>query len=374
MTTLTRIPRRGRLVAAGIALSLLALLTSCAPGSDADATPAEAPPLTVAPENVAVVEMRAVSSGPAISGTLEAERQAMLRAEVGGAVTAVMAEAGQAVRAGELLVRLDDLAIREVARSAESAVRVAREQADQARRNMSRAERLAAAGAVSEQAVEQARAGLFAAEAAQADAESRLSTAQKQVERTAIRAPFAGVVSARPVSLGDVVQPGALLVTVVDPASMRLEAAVPLAALSTIRPGTQVDFTVPGYPDRVFLGTVDRVNPTVDPATRQVRIRARIPNTGGALVAGLFAEGRVAIATSTGLVVPFAALDQRGAAPVLLVLRGGRTVAVTPALGLRDETLELVEILEGLMPGDSVLLGSARAIAPGTAVRVGRDQ
>lgn len=366
--------RRGVPVAAALVLSLLVLGTGCAPSSDADASTTEAPPLTVAPENVAVVETRAVSSGPAISGTLEAEREAMLRAEIGGAVTGVLVEAGQSVRAGDVLVRLDDLAIREVARSAESAVRVAREQADQARRNLARAERLAAAGAVSEQAVEQARAGQLAAEAAQADAEARLSTAQQQLSRSAIRAPFAGVVSARPVSLGDVVQPGTLLVKVVDPASMRLEAAVPLAALGTIRTGTQVDFTVPGYPDRVFLGTVDRVNPTVDPATRQVRIRARIPNTGGALVAGLFAEGRVAIATSTGLVVPFAALDQRGAAPVLLVLRGGRTVAVTPTLGLRDETLELVEIVAGLMPGDSVLLGSARGIAPGTAVRVGRDQ
>jgi len=374
MTSVSRSTRGAAVAGAGLVLALLTAVTGCGPASGADTGTGEAPVLTVTPENVAVVERRELRSGPAISGTLEPERQAMLRAEIGGAVTAVQAEAGQTVRAGELLVRLDDIAIREAARSAESAVRVGREQADQARRNLARAERLAAAGAVSEQAVEQARAGLLAAEAGLADAESRLSAARQQVERAAIRAPFAGVVSARPISLGDVVQPGALLVTVVDPASMRLEAAVPLAALSTIRTGTRIDFTVPGYPDRVFIGTVDRVNPTVDPATRQVRIGARIPNTGGALVAGLFAEGRVAIATSTGLVVPFAALDQRGVAPVLLVLRGGRTVSVTPRVGLRDETLELVEILEGLMPGDSVLLGSARGIAPGTAVRVGRDR
>lgn len=362
-------------VRAGLAGLMLvsSALAGCRPAAEAGAAEAEAPVLTVAPENVAVVESRELRDGPAISGTLEPARLASLRAEVGGAILAVAVEEGQPVRAGDLLVRLDDAVIRESARSAESAVRLAREQAGLAERNLARQERLAAAGAVSDQAVEQARASRLGADAALADAEARLSAAQQTLGKTAVRAPFAGVVSARPVNLGDVVAPGAALVTVVDPASMQLAAAVPLEALASVRPGTRVDFAVPGYPGRLFTGTVDRVNPAVDPATRQVRVTATIPNPGGALVAGLFAEGRVAIRVATGLVVPFGALDLRGSMPRLTVLRDGRAVVLDARVGVRDASLELAEILEGLVAGDTVLVGSARGIPAGTPVRVGRD-
>jgi membrane fusion protein, multidrug efflux system len=371
MTALLNRPvGRGRL----LLLASLLLAAGCGPASEADATPADAPPLTIAPENVTVIGTADLRSGPAISGTLAPTREATVRAELSGPVTAVLAEEGQAVSAGAVLLRLDDTAIREQARSAESAVRVSREQADLARRNLVRSEQLAVAGALSEQAAEQARAALLAAEAGLADAESRLTGARTLLEKTEIRAPFAGVVSARPVNQGDIVQPGAALVTVVDPSSMELEAAVPLEALQTLRRGSQVDFTVPGYEGRQFTGTVDRINPTADPLTRQVRISATIPNAGGDLVGGLFAQGRVATASARGLAIPFSALDLRGSQPTVTVLREGQTAVVIPRLGVRDESLELIEVLDGLVVGDTVLLGAARGIAPATSVRVGRDR
>jgi RND family efflux transporter MFP subunit len=251
---------------------------------------------------------------------------------------------------------------------------VSREQADVARRNLERAERLAAAGAVADQAVEQARATRLGADAALAEAESRLTSARTMLAKTEIRAPFAGVVGVRTANLGDVVQPGTPLVTVVDPDRMRLNAAVPLEALDSIRIGARVDFVVPGYEGREFTGTIERISPAVDPVTRQLPITVSIPNPGGVLVAGLYAEGRVSLQASTGLVVPFSALDLRGTAPRLSVLRQGRTVAVVPQLGLRDEVLELVEVTGGLVAGDTVLLGSARAIPAGTPARVGQDR
>jgi membrane fusion protein (multidrug efflux system) len=149
---------------------------------------------------------------------------------------------------------------------------------------------------------------------------------------------------------------------------------VPLEALDSIRLGSQVDFAVPGYEGREFAGRVERISPTVDPATRQLPITVSLPNPGGALIGGLYAEGRLALRTSRGLVVPLGALDLRGTAPRITVLRQGRTVVVTPVLGLRDEVLELVEVIEGLVAGDTVLLGSARSIPAGTAARVGQDR
>lgn len=355
------------------ALIVMATATACtpAPASDGAADEVE---LSIAPENIAVVAFRDLHSGPSISGALEPARQANLRAEIGGPILEVRVEAGQRVGAGDLLLRLDDAALRENVRSAESAVRVNREQADLGRRNLERAERLVAAGAIADQSVEQARATRLAAEAGLADAESRLTAARKQLEKSEIRAPFAGIVSVRPANAGDVVQPGTPLVTVIDPGSMELEAAIPLEALDSIRVGLRVDFSVPGYESRRFAGTVSRISPSVDPVTRQLPVTITIPNPGGTLVAGLFAEGRVSVRSGRLLAVPFAALDLRGAAPVLTVLRSGRTVSLPASVGLRDEALEMVEITEGLVEGDTVLLGSVRATAAGTLVRVGRDR
>lgn len=361
-----------RPLAAAVAAVTLAL-AGCGPSADAGASTVEAPPLLVAPENITVVDTVLLQEGPSISGSLEPDRAATLRAELGGAVVAVLAEEGQTVAAGTPLVRLDDATAREQHRSAESAVRLAQEQAELARRNLARSERLAAAGALADQSAEQARAALLAAEAGLADAQARLTAARQLLEKTQVRAPFRGVVSARPVNLGDIVQQGTPLVTVVDPASLRLEAAVPLGALEALRQGSQVEFTLPGVEGRRFAGSIARINPAVDPLTRQVRITATVPNPEGALVAGLFAEGRVTTDTARGLAVPYTALDLRGAAPALTVLRQGRTVAVTPRLGLRDEARELIQVLEGLVAGDTVLLGATRGLAPGTPVRVGRD-
>jgi len=364
--------RRDRALVASSFL-LLALASACGQAPDPDPVGAEST-LSIAVENIAVVEVRELHTGPAISGALEPAREASLRAEIGGPIVEVRVEVGQRVATGDLLLRLDDTALREALRSAESAVRVNREQADLARRNLERAERLAAAGAIADQSVEQARASRLAAEAGLADAESRLTAARKQLEKSEVRAPFGGIVSGRPAGAGDVVQPGTPLVTVIDPSSMRLEAAVPLEALDSIRAGLRVDFSVPGYESRRFTGTVMRISPSVDPVTRQLPVTVTIPNVGGVLVAGLFAEGRVSVRSATALAVPFTALDLRGTTPLLTVLRGGRTLSLPASVGVRDEALEMVEITAGLVAGDTVLLGSVRTTAAGTLVRVGRDR
>ena len=202
------------------------------------------------------------------------------------------------------------------------------------------------------------------------DANSRLATAERAYRSTTVTAPFSGIVSERPVSAGDVVQPGSALFTVVDPSSMRLEASVPAEQLSLIRVGVPVVFTVSGYPGRQFVGHIVRVNPTADPTTRQVRIYVSIPNAGRTLVGGLFASGRMSSDTRTGLVVPTSAVDVRGTAPFVMRIKGGKVEKAPVQLGLNDKSSETYEILSGIQAGDTVLIGAAQGITPGTPVRV----
>ena len=363
---------RGLLLAALTMMGPLAL-AGCRDEAAANAvdTPVS---VTVGTENIAVVRLGRIESGPAISGSLAPEREAVLRAELGGQVMRTLVEAGQRVGAGQLLVQLDDASVRDQFLSARSAVTAAQQAADAARRELDRATTLADAGAIAERQVDVARTANVAAQSQLADARSRLTIAQEQMENARITAPFAGVVSARPVSAGDIVAPGTPLVTVVDPSSMRLEASVPAEQLGDVRLGAPVQFTVSGYPDRPFTGRVTRVNPTADPTTRQVRILVGIPNVGTTLVAGLFAEGRVASEAREAAVVPQTAVDRRGATPTVMRIKNGKVEQVRVTLGLMDTATETVEIRDGVAPGDTVLLGAAQGITPGTPVQVNEPE
>jgi RND family efflux transporter MFP subunit len=185
-----------------------------------------------------------------------------------------------------------------------------------------------------------------------------------------VLAPYAGVVADRYVNPGDIVAPGTPLFSLVDPSTMRLEAAVPASELGMVRVGARVTFTVTGYPGRSFEGRISSVNPQADPQTRQVRLFVRIPNAGQRLVAGLFAEGRVAAEERSTLTVPATAVDQRGLTPEVVRLRNGIVERVSVTLGARDAATESVEITAGLSAGDTVLVGAALGISPGTKLRV----
>jgi RND family efflux transporter MFP subunit len=251
-------------------------------------------------------------------------------------------------------------------RSAETALELAR-------RNAERSERLAEAGAVAERDLETAQWDVTNAEGTLADARARLANAQEQLEDTRVRAPFDGIVSDRPADAGDVVQVGTALFSIVDPSRLRLEASVPANQIGRLRNGTEVEFTVSGL-DRRITGRIERINPVVDSATRQVRIYVAVPNLDQALVAGLFAEGRVATDTKRAVAVPLNAVDSRGNSPKVHLVKAGRVTESPVRLGVQDEAAELVEVLAGVADGDTVLLGSAQGITPGSRIRVLREE
>ena len=354
--------------AAAIALAVT-VLSSCGDADDA-AAEAVTQPVTVGRENLVVVTAQPLTSGPAFSGVLRHEREASVRAQMAGSVLQTYVDQGQSVSAGTILARIEAGGNDDAYLSARSAVSTAENSLAIATRELERARRLHEAGAIAERELEIARFNVTNARTMVADARARMASAGKQLGNATVRAPFAGVIGQRSVSAGDVVQPGTLLYTVVDPGSMRLEAAIPVEQLGEVRVGLPVKFSVSGYGDREFLGRVTRVSPVVDPVTRQVQIVASIPNAGRALVGGLQATGRLSTSTRNGLVAPESAIDERGSAPSVLRVKRGLAERVTVALGARDEAGELVEITAGLVAGDTLLIGAARGITPGTPVRI----
>lgn len=355
-----------------LVLPLALALAGC--GGGEEKTSAEARPaptaVQVGQENIVTVTRGEIVAGPIISGELRAENEATVRAEIGGPLVHVSAEEGQNVSKGALLGRIEASAIEDARRSAVSALTSAENQLTVARREAERTEQLVSAGALAPRDLDLANANVVSAEAQVADAQARLAAAQKQAGDAVIRSPINGVVSDRAVNAGDVVSPGTALFTIIDPRSMRLEASVPSEELGVLRVGATVQFSVRGY-EQPFHGRIERISPQADSVTRQVPIFVAIPNVGGRLVSGLFAEGRVVSAAANGLIVPENAVNTNDGSPWVLRVSGGKAEKVNVTIGLRDPRTERVEIKAGLNEGDIVLRGAAQGITPGTPVNVG---
>lgn len=326
------------------------------------------PPVSLGAEDVAVAEVEMLESGPRVSGSLEPTRSAVVRAEVGGSVLEVAAELGETVEEGQVLARIEAQTLRDSVASAQASARAAADAHRLAERELERTRALVRGGALAERDLEAARNQVVAARSNLDEVRSRLATARAQLADATVEAPIDGVVAERAVNLGDVVAPTAPMFTVIDPSSMRLEASVPSDALSLLEVGTPVRFEVRGYPGRRFEGTLARIAPAADPVTRQISILVDVPNEAGELVAGLFAEGRVAAEQRRALVVPEGAVRAEGSEAIVATVRDGAVARVPVRLGLRDEETERVEVTEGLRAGDVVLLHGARDLAEGTPV------
>jgi RND family efflux transporter MFP subunit len=347
---------------------LLVLAIAC---NHADQSAARAPRvIELGAEDISIVTSGLVQSGPALSGTLAPIRTAQLRAQVGGPVLEVLADQGQHVVADQVLARLDAAAIRDSYNSAKAAVSTAQLAADYADRQVKRMDTLLAAGAVSERDHEGVLEQESQARAALANAKAGFVQAEKALANTEIRAPFAGIVSERDVSTGDLIGPGSPTFGVVDPSRLQFQATVPAAQIATVHVGDPVSFVLSGYNAHTFTGSIVRINPIADPTTRQVPVFTEIKNPDNSIVGGLFATGRVVTQTSRGLVAPLSAIDSRYLKPSVLRIRGGKVERVDVALGLRDDVAERVEITAGVATGDTLLLGQAQGLTPGTPVRV----
>lgn len=310
----------------------------------------------LAPSDVAVARTADLAAGVPVSGTLAPGLEARVTSPFDDVLVEVSGREGQKVARGDVLARYRPGAVEADAASARAALKSA--QAD-----YERMKNLFAEGAVSQRDVESAEAGWRAAQAAEAVAARRLSDA-------VVRAPFAGTIATRSVQTGDRVGAGDPLFVIADTRELEFEATVPSEHVAQVRPGAPVRLSVSGASGGIE-GRVARVNATADPATRQVKVYVRVPNGSGRLVGGLFASGQVLTRQArAALAVPAAAVRDAGSEPWAFVVEGGKLAKRSLRTGVRDESHDLVEVLEGLKAGETVVTGTLAGLAEGQAVRV----
>ena len=288
-------------------------------------------------------------------GTLRADEAVIIRPEIAGRVATIHFKEGQKVRQGEPLIALDQDEYH--AQLASGAAQLALEESsyrrlqDMDRKNLT-----------SQQNLDEARARLDTARAQQELNRVRLS-------KTVIRAPFDGVIGLRQVSPGAYVKPGDDIAALEGLGAMKLDFRVPEIYLARLAVGQRLTMRVDAYPDHGFQGVVYAIEPALDEETRAVLLRARLPNPDNKLRPGLFARiGLILERRENALVVPEQAIVPVGQATFVYRVTDGKAVMTLVKLGLRRPGL--VEILEGLEPGDLVVTDGQLKIRDGAPVTV----
>ena len=340
---------------------LLALgLAGCGAGDAPEATPS----LTV---SLASPERREITRDVVASGAVAAWEEVSVGVELSGLrVAGVEVEVGSVVAAGDVLLRVDDRTLASQLAQSEAQVREARTNLETARRKAARIRELANSQMVALQDAEEA-------EAARANAEARLNTAiasrdaaRVQRDFTVVRAPVAGVVSARSVQPGQVVGAGTELLRLIRDGRLEWRAELAETDLLQVGPGTPVRVDVAG--GGVVEGTVRTVSPGLDAQSRTGTVYVDLPDPG-ALRAGMFAQGRLALGRAQALLVPGESVVRRdGRAYVFSVDDQGRVRERRVVTGGAHG--DMVEVRDGLGADDRVVARGAGFLGDGDLVRV----
>ena len=289
---------------------------------------------------------------------MRAEESVAISANVSETVVSIGFDSGDTVAEGDVLLTLADAEERAALAEAEAALA-------EAGRDTERLEQLSRNDAVARSELDQSRTALKRSEA-------QLDVARARLDDHVIRAPFDGRIGLREVSVGAYVRPGDPLLTLDKLANVELDFTVPERFLAVLEPGQTVRATATAYPDDAFEGTIADIDSRVDPVTRAVTIRARLPNADERLRPGMLLAVEIRRDEREAPAVPELAVMPDGEEVSVFGVEeseeGSRAVARAVRLGARDGPL--IEVLEGLAPGDTIVSEGMHRASDGGAVEI----
>jgi RND family efflux transporter MFP subunit len=325
-------------------------------------------------------------------GTVRARTSAVIASQIMGSVRDVKVRTGDSVAAGQLLVTIDsrdlDVAVRERHAAREEAlsargevdhaVTAAQANLDLAKVTFRRMQELYDKKSISDQEHDEATARLKAAQAAYdmavakraqvgakiQQASEAVSSAEVMRGYAEIHAPFAGIVTEKPVEPGAMAIPGTPLLTVEQTGALRLEAPVEESFLPSIRIGLPVTVTLDSV-DHTYEARVSEIGPLVDPASRAFLVKIDLPNVPR-LRSGMFGRAKFSRGSRQALVVPMAAVSEQGQLQSVIVVEDGS--AHTRLVTLGQKQGDMVEILSGLNAGERVVSPRSMTLADGARV------
>lgn len=355
-----------------IALAMwIAVATACAPTVNKQEPAAAAIQAAGLSLRGVAAKRTALPTGAALVGRLESYERATLAPRMAGTLTDLRVDVGDRVKAGQVLALLSVPGLSAQAQAAVASSEVARHETimreDVAARAGTIAERNGAA--ISQQEVLAAKNAVAVAEARVGSTVAEARRLRDLLNDTRLVAPFSGVVVARAKDRGTSVEAGDVVLEIARMDPLRVRLNVPETLVGLVRNGAPITLTIPSLNAKTIETTVTRFSPSIGSQTRMLPIEVDLPNLDGALVAGVRVEARFGEQLRDGvLVVPSEALLREGAESVLYVAAEG--VAQRRVVGVGHDSGLLVEITEGVVEGDVVLLGGRGMLRDGVAVEV----
>lgn len=293
--------------------------------------------------------------------------------ETSGVVVGLPVEVGDRVAAGDMLVRLDDTEAAADVKRTEAVLRQARATVEQAARDLERGRLLEKTDDIADSELELLGLEHERAVAAVDEAEAAVTSARKRLEDTVIRAPFAGMVSERRVEVGSWVGVGTPVVRLVELARVKVRGAASATDRARLRPGLPVSVTAAALPGAEFDGRVRVLDQEADPATGTYGVEATVTkpvSDSGRLLPGMQTELVVTLSSDSAVLAPSAAVIQRDGKQVVFTVDGGTARKTQPKLGRSGA--EVVQVLEGLKPGDLVVVRGQYVLDDGDPVEIER--
>lgn len=336
-------------------------------------TAAQAPAvLEFLPTDIALVKSGELRQLMPLSGSLRAVNQASVKAKVGGEVREVLVREGEAVKAAQVLIKMDTSDYQARVDQASGALQAARGQLEIATKARDNNKALLEKGFISKTAFDNAESQFNIARANVESARGALDVAQKALVDTVIRAPISGLVSTRTVQPGEKVSPDNRLLDVVDLTQMEMEAAVPAGDITNVKLGQEVQVKVEGMP-KPLAGKVVRINPATQAGSRSIMVYVQVDNAQGMLRVGMFGEAQLTTSKKIGvLTVPRSAVQSNGGNPFVYAIENATLVQKPVTLGLSGDDGEggAVEITGGLTEGAQIVKANLGILRTGTAVRI----
>lgn len=303
------------------------------------------------------------------SGSIEGQTSASISAKIGGRIEQVLVQDGQSVKSGDPLVKLEAVELANAARQAGDTVRKSQAAYELAKNDYERYQILHDKGAVSEQQLDNAKVRLKTAEADLSSAAASHSSAKQQYSYGVITAPIDGVVANKTATIGQVVAAGSPLMTVQDTGKVYAVINVEQKDLGRVKIGHKANVTLDAYPDTIFTGVVEVMNPDAGSGSRMFKTKIVIDNSDGKLRPGMFAKIDVITGDSVkALTVPQASVLQKQGLSYVFVIENGKAVRKQIEIGEVAETS--IVVLSGLQPGEQVITTSVNKIKDGDAVKV----
>lgn len=332
----------------------------------------EAPPLQFLPSDLLTATPRDLRQTLSVTGSLRAINQAAVKARVAGEVREVLVREGEAVTAGQVLVRMDESDYRARQAQSEAALVAARGQLDIAIKARDNNRVLMERGFISRNAFDTTASQYDIALANVDAAAGALAVTKKALADTVIRAPIAGLVASRSVQPGEKVAVDSKLLDVVDLSRMEMEVAVPTSDILGIAPGQEVAVRVEGLA-QPMPARVARINPATQAGSRSIMAYLQLDNPQSLLRSGMFGEARLTLSKKSGvLALPQSALQGNGDTFFVYAIEGDKLERKTVQTGITgsDGDAVLVEITGGLAPGAQVVRRNLGNLPTGATVKV----